>query len=241
MKKITLILKKSLLSLTASAFILAPVSMAQAEYKQDRQYKERHYNNKSHNDRYRERHNDRRSERRSERRKERRHERAHRKEHYSYNNHRKNHYRDHRKNHYRNHYRNHNRHYSYNHRNRYRHYNHRPTYHSHRSNHGSDLAFGLVAGSLLTYGLTQSARNDDYYGNRTVYVQQQPVKYAQPNQQTWTQSQAPAQPDNNCLQVREYQTTITIGGRDVRAYGQSCLQPDGSWKLGTPIPEPDFQ
>jgi len=34
----------------------------------------------------------------------------------------------------------------------------------------------------------------------------------------------------DCLQVREYQTQIVVGGRTVPAYGDACLQPDGSWK-----------
>jgi hypothetical protein len=35
-----------------------------------------------------------------------------------------------------------------------------------------------------------------------------------------------------CLQEREYQTTVIIGGREVEAYGTACLQPDGSWRRG---------
>jgi surface antigen len=30
---------------------------------------------------------------------------------------------------------------------------------------------------------------------------------------------------------REYQTTVTIGGRVEQAYGTACRQPDGSWKV----------
>lgn len=30
---------------------------------------------------------------------------------------------------------------------------------------------------------------------------------------------------------REYQTTVTIGGREEEAYGTTCRQPDGSWKI----------
>lgn len=36
---------------------------------------------------------------------------------------------------------------------------------------------------------------------------------------------APAEP-----QCREYQTTITIGGKPQKAYGRACRQPDGTWK-----------
>jgi surface antigen len=30
---------------------------------------------------------------------------------------------------------------------------------------------------------------------------------------------------------REYQQTVTIGGRDQQAYGTACRQPDGSWLI----------
>ena len=33
------------------------------------------------------------------------------------------------------------------------------------------------------------------------------------------------------LVCREYQQSITVGGQTEQAYGQACLQPDGSWEL----------
>ena len=30
---------------------------------------------------------------------------------------------------------------------------------------------------------------------------------------------------------REYQQTITVGGKTERAYGRACRQPDGSWRI----------
>ena len=47
----------------------------------------------------------------------------------------------------------------------------------------------------------------------------------------------PAAPD--CLVIREYQTRIVVGGREVEAYGDACLQPDGSWRTGPPKIMPD--
>ena len=143
------------------------------------------------------------------------------------------HYNNHNKHHY---YNNHKRHY-YNHHNRWRgHYGY--NHHNH-GGRGGEVALGMLTGGLLFYALTAN-QNKDYHrnNNRTVYVQQQPV-YVQPQQQ-WANTR-PAQPqDSSCLQVREYQTTITVGGQNVPAYGQSCLQPDGSWKLGPAIPEPGY-
>ena len=34
--------------------------------------------------------------------------------------------------------------------------------------------------------------------------------------------------DRNC---REYQTTVTVGGRNRDAYGTACRQGDGTWKI----------
>ncbi len=31
---------------------------------------------------------------------------------------------------------------------------------------------------------------------------------------------------------REYQQTVTIGGKTEQSYGNACRQPDGSWKVG---------
>lgn len=33
------------------------------------------------------------------------------------------------------------------------------------------------------------------------------------------------------LYCREYQQTITIGGRSQNAYGKACRQPDGAWQI----------
>ena len=32
-------------------------------------------------------------------------------------------------------------------------------------------------------------------------------------------------------QCREYQQTVTVGGRTEQAYGTACLQPDGAWEI----------
>jgi hypothetical protein len=33
------------------------------------------------------------------------------------------------------------------------------------------------------------------------------------------------------LQCREFQQTVTVGGRKEEAYGTACLQPDGDWQI----------
>ena len=102
------------------------------------------------------------------------------------------------------------------------------------------------------YGYRRYSR-DRYYAPRTrvVYVER-PVEtvvrevpvYEQPRQRYYNQqparyNQQPAQ-NSSCLQTREYQTTIEVGGQVVPAYGQACLQPDGSWKHGSPVAAPSF-
>ena len=45
---------------------------------------------------------------------------------------------------------------------------------------------------------------------------------------------APAPLPRACLMIREYQTQAVVGGRTAEAYGDACLQSDGSWRLGPP-------
>jgi hypothetical protein len=73
-----------------------------------------------------------------------------------------------------------------------------------------------------SYGLSFSIPL--YFGPR--YAPQPPPPPAPlPAGRTVVQQVSP-----NCLQVREYQTEIVVGGKSVPAYGNACLQPDGSWK-----------
>ena len=37
--------------------------------------------------------------------------------------------------------------------------------------------------------------------------------------------------DSGGAYCREYQTTVTVGGKVQEAYGTACQQPDGSWKV----------
>ena len=60
-----------------------------------------------------------------------------------------------------------------------------------------------------------------YFGPR--YAPPPPAAVVAPAQRVSQQA------TSDCLQVREYQTEIVVGGRAVPAYGDACLQPDGSW------------
>jgi hypothetical protein len=86
------------------------------------------------------------------------------------------------------------------------------------------LLIGLVVGGILGYALNEGSHNgaDDYdtYYDDSVY---------RGNTSTVNTSG-----HGTCLQEREYQTTVVVGGREVDAYGTACLQPDGSWKRSPP-------
>lgn len=110
-------------------------------------------------------------------------------------------------------------------RDRKHHYKHDKRHYGHNYGHGGygasyyrdddddeKLLIGLVVGGILGYALNESQDNDvdvyDGYYERNAH---------QPNSHS------------TCLQEREYQTTVIVGGRAVDAYGTACLQPDGSW------------
>ncbi len=86
------------------------------------------------------------------------------------------------------------------------------------------LLIGLVVGGILGYALNEGSHKgaDDYdaYYDDSVY--------------RGNTSTVNASVHGTCLQEREYQTTVVVGGREVDAYGTACLQPDGSWKRSPP-------
>lgn len=99
----------------------------------------------------------------------------------------------------------------------YRHYDGR-WYRPHNSNDDENLIYGLLVGGLFGYVI----------GN----AQQQPT-YAPPPTYTPPETRyQTAPPASTCLQEREYQMTVIVGGKEAQAYGTACLQPDGSWYRG---------
>jgi len=137
------------------------------------------------------------------------------------------------------------RHHSYYHYNSHHHYHH--------DGHGNGLAYGILGGII---GLAVGSAIADSQSSDTVVVRERtPVwhnpdsdygyrnygydsGWYQPPPQPVSQQQPVAAQDGSCMQTREYQTRITVGGKDVDAYGTACLQPDGSWKFGAPTPVP---
>lgn len=123
---------------------------------------------------------------------------------------------------------------------------------NYNTNVGINYGYGHPGFGYGYPGYRFAPRTNVVYVERPVQtvVQQVPVYAQGPNYQQQAQyqqqSQYQYQPtqqqavNNSCLQSREYTTTIEIGGEAVPAYGQACLQPDGSWKFGDPVAVPSF-
>lgn len=106
---------------------------------------------------------------------------------------------------------------------------------------GTDAAvIGVGAGLLGLALLNSSGRNNrpnTVVVRKQVVVQPQQVVTGYP-QPAYNPNLAPAGQGSSCLQTREYQTTVIIGGTPRDAYGTACLQPDGSWLQGPAIAAP---
>ncbi|MGH6619169.1 MAG: hypothetical protein ACREF6_06465, partial [Alphaproteobacteria bacterium] len=89
----------------------------------------------------------------------------------------------------------------------------------------------IVAAAAALLGLAacetanQDAESITWNTPRQSTAQPQPPVTPQATPQPAPQATAPAGPE-----CREFQTTVTIGGKPEKAYGQSCRQPDGTWK-----------
>lgn len=142
------------------------------------------------------------------------------------------------------HYRKHKRHYRKHHRGYYGgYYGYYGGYYGghhghHRRGLGKTGAAVLGVGlGLATAAIISNSRRDRSYDNQ-VYVAPQSVRpVAEP---AYNPNVAPAQNFNNCLQTREYQSIVIIGGREQEAYGTACLQPDGSWLRGPAQVAPQY-
>jgi len=98
-------------------------------------------------------------------------------------------------------------------------------YYNNNDDDDDDLWIGLAAGGLLGYVIGDAV-------NRPTYVAPQSYQPVTVYPSTSTVTYAPTPQGSACLQEREYQTKVIVGGRQVDAYGTACLQPDGSWSRG---------
>jgi hypothetical protein len=105
----------------------------------------------------------------------------------------------------------------------YRNYGYYPGYGPYRPPYSGSIGFGYSSGYYDAFSLFFSL--PIYFGQRYEPVPSQQTVLV-PSVKRTTQS-TPA----GCLQQREYQTRIVIGGKEVPAYGTACLQADGSWQV----------
>lgn len=123
--------------------------------------------------------------------------------------------------------RRHHRHDHFRHGHRHRHFGHRHRHDRHRHDHVVWPFIGL-----------------HFYPSRGQEVRSEPPPAYLPPPPAYPvepavveQTVADAGAPSTCLMTREYQTEILVGGELVPAYGQACLQPDGSWYRGPAVPE----
>ena len=101
-------------------------------------------------------------------------------------------------------------------------------YHGYSKDHDDDdqekLLIGLLVGGLVGYAIGNQPPAPDY--GTSVYS----PAMSQPQVEVYPAPQYSYGTGSTCLQEREYQTKVIVGGKQVDAYGTACLQPDGSWR-----------
>lgn len=119
------------------------------------------------------------------------------------------------------------------------HHKHRHHHHRHHGGDATAALLGVGVGLMLYHAFDEARdRNDYYYDDpypRRTYRYAEPPRYAPrpgPAPRRTDYYDAPAYAGGECLQTREYQTTVIVGGVERDAYGTACLQPDGSWLKG---------
>ena len=80
------------------------------------------------------------------------------------------------------------------------------------------LIYGLLVGGLFGYVIGNANQPEPV--QQSIYTPPASTHYS------------PGASVNTCLQEREYQMKVIVGGREADAYGTACLQPDGSWYRG---------
>ncbi len=98
---------------------------------------------------------------------------------------------------------------------------------------------GAVGGALV--GASIGAKMDDVDRMKMSRAYQNSLEYGHVGEETrWANpdsgnsgSIAPVRTYQNSVgqYCREFQQTITVGGKTEQAYGTACRQPDGSWKI----------
>jgi surface antigen len=100
------------------------------------------------------------------------------------------------------------------------------------------VAIGTLAGAFLGSEIGKSLDRADQAHMRRAETSAQTAPVGQ--RITWSNPESgnsgsvtPTREgrDQTGNQCREYQSTVTVGGKEERAYGTACRQADGSWKV----------
>ena len=112
----------------------------------------------------------------------------------------------------------------------YRHHHFGHGYHHHHHGHGVGRTLLGIGIGLLAYDIAHKSKARAR--SRTAYYEESSYPETYPSGRLPARMGPAAPSAGDCLQIREYQTTITVGGEEREAYGDACLMPDGSWRLG---------
>jgi surface antigen len=101
------------------------------------------------------------------------------------------------------------------------------------------VALGALGGAFLGNSVGESLdKADQAYAGQAVQSAQsapigQPVVWRNPDSGNQGSVVAVREGTNTATGAycREYQQTVSVGGRTEQAYGTACRQPDGSWKV----------
>ena len=113
-------------------------------------------------------------------------------------------------------------------------YRHR--YHAYGHSHGEHGVYGLFAFTALTLGVLDLINDSQQRAHEAAYIRATRVPVGETIQ--WHDGGAsgavtPTREGTSSAgrYCREFQQTVTIGGRTEQSYGTACMQPDGSWEI----------
>ena len=103
-----------------------------------------------------------------------------------------------------------------------RHYKHGHNYRRYDSDDDEELLIGLLLGGVFGYAIS----------NASQAAAPDPAPYTSVASPYTALPYGAGTSTSTCLQEREYQMKVIVGGKAADAYGTACLQPDGSWYRG---------
>ena len=109
-------------------------------------------------------------------------------------------------------------------------------YHGYGHYHGDNDAWKWLAFTAITLKVLDNLNEEQQRQHETAQIEATSAPVGQPI--TWDDGNASGSvtttrqgQDSAGNQCREFQQEVTIGGQTEQAYGNACLQADGSWKI----------